>query len=84
MRAFSQADNEIRLEYAQRLLSMFLAGHPNHQLVFMRIWQIEPTYLINALRDFYEEKPTNISRILDIAQDLKVSYHPSNRRIPSC
>lgn len=53
---------------------MFLAGHPNHQLVFMRIWQIEPTYLTNAFRDFYEESPLNITRILDVAQDLKVSF----------
>jgi CCR4-NOT transcription complex subunit 1 len=65
--------NEIRLEYSRRLLAMFLAGHPNHQLVFMRIWQIEPTYLSNAFRDFYEESPLNITRILDVAQDLKVS-----------
>lgn len=64
--------NEIRLEYSQRLLAMFLAGHPNHQLVFMRIWQIEPKYLLNALREFYEENPLNITRILDVAQDLKV------------
>ncbi|KAI0798095.1 Not1-domain-containing protein [Abortiporus biennis] len=64
--------NEIRLEYTQRLLAMFLAGHPNHQLVFMRIWQIEPTYLTNAFRDFYEESPLNITRILDVAQDLKI------------
>lgn len=54
---------------------MFLAGHPNHQLVFMRIWQIEPTYLTNAFRDFYEESPLNITRILDVAQDLKVGPH---------
>ncbi len=51
---------------------MFLGGHPNHQLVFMRIWQIEPTYLTNAFRDFYTENPLNITRILDVAQDLKV------------
>ncbi|OCH95284.1 Not1-domain-containing protein [Obba rivulosa] len=64
--------NEIRHEYAQRLLAMFLAGHPNHQLVFMRIWQIEPTYLTTAFRDFYDESPLNITRILDVAQDLKI------------
>ncbi|KAI0928230.1 hypothetical protein AcW2_004306 [Taiwanofungus camphoratus] len=63
---------EIRLEYTQRLLAMFLAGHPNHQLVFMRIWQIQPTYLTTAFRDFYEESPLNITRILDVAQDLKI------------
>jgi hypothetical protein len=64
--------NEIRLEYSRKLLAMFLAGHPNHQLVFMRIWQIEPSYLTDAFRDFYEENPLNITRILDVAQDLKV------------
>ncbi|KAJ3741975.1 Not1-domain-containing protein [Lentinula detonsa] len=64
--------NEIRLEYSRKLLAMFLAGHPNHQLVFMRIWQIQPTYLTDAFRDFYEENPLNITRILDVAQDLKI------------
>lgn len=51
---------------------MFLAGHPNHQLVFMRIWQIKPSYLTDAFRDFYNEDPLNITRILDVAQDLKI------------
>ncbi|KAG2020512.1 CCR4-Not complex component [Coprinopsis cinerea AmutBmut pab1-1] len=64
--------NEIRLEYSRKLLAMFLAGHPNHQLVFMRIWQIKPNYLTNAFREFYEENNLNITRILDVAQDLKI------------
>ena len=64
--------NEIRTEYTEKLLSMFLAGHPNHQLVFMRMWQIEPTYLTDAFRKFYEDNHFNITRILDVAQDLKV------------
>ncbi|KAF9244222.1 Not1-domain-containing protein [Melanogaster broomeanus] len=64
--------NDIRLEYSRKLLAMFLAGHPNHQLVFMRLWQIEPTYLLDAFRDFYDENPPNITRILDVAQDLKI------------
>ncbi|KAF9001961.1 Not1-domain-containing protein [Cyathus striatus] len=64
--------NEIRMEYTRKLLAMFLAGHPNHQLVFMRIWQIEPSYLTDAFRDFYDENPLNITRILDVAQDLKI------------
>jgi CCR4-NOT transcription complex subunit 1 len=51
---------------------MFLAGQPNHQLVFMRIWQIEPQYLLTAFREFYTESSLNITRILDVAQDLKV------------
>ncbi|KAI0320504.1 Not1-domain-containing protein [Amylostereum chailletii] len=64
--------NEIRMEYSQKLLNMFLAGHPNHQLVFMRIWQIQPSYLTDAFRSFYEDNPLNITRILDVAQDLKI------------
>ncbi|TFK25059.1 CCR4-Not complex component [Coprinopsis marcescibilis] len=64
--------NEIRLEYSRKLLAMFLTGHPNHQLVFMRIWQIKPTYLTDAFRDFYDESNSNITRILDVAQDLKI------------
>ncbi|KAI0698481.1 Not1-domain-containing protein [Cytidiella melzeri] len=64
--------NEIRREYTQRLLAMFLAGQPNHQLVFMRIWQIEPQYLLTAFREFYTESSLNITRILDVAQDLKI------------
>ncbi|KAH9180386.1 Not1-domain-containing protein [Lactarius sanguifluus] len=64
--------NEIRSEYSQKLLAMFLAGHPNHQLVFMRIWQIRPAYLTNAFAAFYKESPLNITRILDVAQDLKI------------
>ena len=38
----------------------------------MRLWQIDPAYLLGAFRDFYEESPLNITRILDVAQDLKV------------
>lgn len=29
--------NALQLEYCQQLLAMFLGGHPNHQLVLMRI-----------------------------------------------
>ncbi|EJD02104.1 Not1-domain-containing protein [Fomitiporia mediterranea MF3/22] len=64
--------NALQVEYSRQLLGMFLGGHPNHQLVFMRIWQIEPTYLLTALREFYDENPMNITRILDVAQDLKI------------
>jgi len=53
---------------------MFLAVHPNHQLVFMRIWQIRPEYLKTAFYNFYEDNPLNITRILDVAQDLKVLF----------
>lgn len=71
--------NELQKDYASKLLHMFLGGHPNHQLVFMRIWQIDPTYLTTAFRDFYTENPLNITRILDVAQDLKVRRSSADR-----
>jgi len=58
-------------EYANKLLGVSLAGHPNNRLDFMRIWQIDPDYLLTAFRDHYNENPINITRILDVAQDLK-------------
>lgn len=64
--------SELRADYAHRLLNMFLDGHPNHQLVFMRIWQVQPSYMMNAFRDYYAAKHLNITRILDVAQDLKI------------
>jgi hypothetical protein len=38
----------------------------------MRIWQINKEYLTSAFRDYYADSALNITRILDIAQDLKV------------
>ncbi|KIY43711.1 Not1-domain-containing protein [Fistulina hepatica ATCC 64428] len=62
----------IRQEYSRKLLHMFLNGHPNHQLVFMRLWQINRDYLSRAFREFWEESPLNVTRILDVGQDLKI------------
>lgn len=67
--------NDVQDEFATQMLNMFLAGHPNHQLVFMRIWQIDQEYLTQAFINFYLENQLNITRISDIAQDLKVCDH---------
>ncbi|KAB5596094.1 CCR4-NOT transcription complex subunit 1 [Ceratobasidium theobromae] len=64
--------NRTQQEYSSKLLTMFLNGHPNHQLVFMRIWQIEATYLTKAFGEYYADNALNITRILDVAQDLKI------------
>ncbi|KDE03641.1 hypothetical protein MVLG_05891 [Microbotryum lychnidis-dioicae p1A1 Lamole] len=61
----------LHTELIARLLSTFLTGHPAHQLVFLRIYQTDRQFLTAALRDFYGESEMNVSRILDIAQDLK-------------
>ncbi|GAA5967764.1 hypothetical protein JCM8115_006439 [Rhodotorula mucilaginosa] len=63
--------NAIHSELVARLLSTFLTGHPAHQLVFLRLYQIDRHFLFAALRDFYAESEMNVTRIVDIAQDLK-------------
>ncbi|KAE8198560.1 hypothetical protein CF336_g141 [Tilletia laevis] len=62
----------IHAELVSKLLAMFLANHPSHQLVFFRIWQSNREYLLQAFRDFYAENPANVNRLLDVAQDLKI------------
>ncbi|GAA5963421.1 hypothetical protein JCM21900_000443, partial [Sporobolomyces salmonicolor] len=63
--------NALHSELTARLLSTFLAGHPAHQLVFLRLYQLDRPFLFAALRDFYTDSEMNVTRIVDIAQDLK-------------
>ena len=60
------------LELITRLLALFLAGNPSHQLVFLRLWQIDRNFLLGAFKQFYHDNNMNVTRILDVAQDLKV------------
>ncbi|BGP21039.1 hypothetical protein JCM10213_002926 [Rhodosporidiobolus nylandii] len=62
----------VHAELVARLLSTFLAGHPSHQLVFLRLHQLDRQFLLAALRDYYADSEMNVTRILDVAQDLKV------------
>lgn len=57
---------------ARRLFAIFLDGHANHQLVFYRIWQMAPDFLMNGLRSSYADNAMVVGRILDVAQDLKI------------
>ncbi|KAM0787180.1 hypothetical protein ACM66B_006427 [Microbotryomycetes sp. NB124-2] len=59
-------------ELVTRLSAVFLAGHPSAQLALLRLWQTDPNLLGNALRDLYAESELNISRIVDIASELKI------------
>ncbi|GAA5875884.1 hypothetical protein JCM8547_001694 [Rhodosporidiobolus lusitaniae] len=59
-------------ELTARLLSSFLSGTiPSHQLVFLRLSQLSPDFLFAALRDYYGESEMNVTRVVDIAQELK-------------
>lgn len=54
------------------LLQSFLSGHPSHQLVFHRLWQLDRNLVLNSFRESYLENELNIGRIVDVAQDLLV------------
>lgn len=64
--------SSLHQDLSTKLVSMFLAGHPSHQIVFYRIWQSNRSFLLEAFRRFYSENGINVARILDVAQDLKI------------
>ncbi|PWN20718.1 Not1-domain-containing protein [Microstroma glucosiphilum] len=61
----------IHVELAQRLLGMFFASAPGHQLVFYIAYQTNRNFILQALVRSYLANPGHITRIVDIAQDLK-------------
>lgn len=64
----------MRVDYCRKLLNVFLSGHLGYQLVLSRIRDMEPQYLNNAIREFYEENPLNITKIVEVAHELSVSW----------
>ena len=64
--------SSLHQDLVSKLLGIFLSGHPSHQLVFYRMWHNNRSYLMDAFRSFYAEDSMNVTRILDVAQDLKV------------
>jgi CCR4-NOT transcription complex subunit 1 len=43
-----------------------------HQLFFTRAWQINPEFVKRSFVQLYAQEPQNISRICDIAQEVKI------------
>ncbi|RUP46545.1 hypothetical protein BC936DRAFT_146826 [Jimgerdemannia flammicorona] len=64
--------NILHQEFITRLLTIFLNGHSGSSLVFTRLWQLNPNLLVSGFLDLYNKDATSLSRILDVAQDLKV------------
>lgn len=55
----------------QKLLDIFFDGHTSHQLVFWRLWQVDKPFVTNKFLDYHTANNLNITRILDISQDLR-------------
>lgn len=64
--------NPVHQEYLSKLLLAFFAGHPNSVFVISRLWMISQPLIVNGLAQLYNKDHGLISRILDIAQDVKV------------
>jgi CCR4-NOT transcription complex subunit 1 len=56
-----------------KLLFLFLTGHPNASLILSRLWTLNGDLLVSGLLEMYKKDANTLSRILDIAQDLRVS-----------
>ncbi|RUS19853.1 hypothetical protein BC937DRAFT_86816 [Endogone sp. FLAS-F59071] len=64
--------NILHQELITRLLAVFLNGHSGSSLVFTRLWQLNYNLLLSGFLDLYNKDATTLSRILDVAQDLKI------------
>ncbi|ORZ05070.1 CCR4-Not complex component, Not1-domain-containing protein [Absidia repens] len=56
----------------RRLLLMYLNGNPGSTFVLTRLWQINPNFLSKSLLELYSKDATTLTRILDIAHELKI------------
>jgi CCR4-NOT transcription complex subunit 1 len=57
---------------------MFLTGHSSSIPVLTRLWQVNSNLFIEGCLEMYKKDAMTISRILDIAQDLKVNVYIIN------
>ncbi|CAO1632939.1 unnamed protein product [Parajaminaea phylloscopi] len=63
--------NALHLELTQKLMGMFFANAPGHQLVFYLAYQVNRPFVMQALVRSYLNNSSSITRIVDTAQDLK-------------
>jgi CCR4-NOT transcription complex subunit 1 len=55
----------------ESLFDIFFDGHPSHQMIFWRLWQMDKTLIMHRFIDSYRRNPLTITRILDISQELR-------------
>lgn len=63
--------NKLRKELTPSLVMLFVTGHPYSSFALPRLWQLNQTLAMTGLVHLYHKDPTSISRILDIAQEMK-------------
>ena len=61
----------LRSELISTLMALFLGNHPNSSLVLHKLYHASPSVVIRGMVEMYFKDPSSLSRLLDIAQDLK-------------
>lgn len=54
-----------------KLTGGFLVGQPGASIVLPRLWRVAPSVLLGVMGEMHRRDPSCVSRLLDIAQDLK-------------
>lgn len=57
-----------------KLVVSMIAGHMHAQFVLPRVWEVNPNMFMAGLLLMYNSEKSTISRILDLTQDMKVSF----------
>lgn len=63
-----------------RLLLLYLGGNAGSAFVLTKLWQVNPEFLTKSIFEMYGNDATSLSRILDIAHELKVINSSSFER----
>ncbi|KNC97024.1 CCR4-NOT core subunit CDC39 [Spizellomyces punctatus DAOM BR117] len=63
--------NAIMKEMTPGLVMLFLTGHPNSGFVLPRLWQVNQSLSTSGLLHLYAKDPSSLSRILDVAQEMR-------------
>jgi CCR4-NOT transcription complex subunit 1 len=63
--------SKLQKSMIMNLVGLFLNGHQSSSVVLMKLWQINPNDLIFGLLNVYNNDRSQLSRILDIAQEIK-------------
>lgn len=64
--------NSLHRELISHLLIIFFSNHTNSSFVLQRVWACNRNLILQGMLDLYRLERGNLSRILEIAQDLKV------------
>jgi CCR4-NOT transcription complex subunit 1 len=64
--------NSINKEILVKLTCGFLLGQPSSSVVLPRVWALNPNVLLFCMVEMHRRDATCLSRLLDVAQELKI------------